>query len=65
MGNQMVMVDSNVDYQTNEAAILVVALAWVLALGSVILAAIILCGWRGAKQVVFDWWHWRVTFYCR
>lgn len=65
MNDQMVIVDSSAADHINESPILVVGLAWVLALGSVVIAALILCGWRGAKQVAFDWLHWKATFYCR
>jgi len=65
MSDQLVLVDQRVDYQVKEAAIIVAALVWVLALGSVVLAALILCGWKGAKQVAFDWLHMKATFYCR
>jgi hypothetical protein len=65
VGNSMITADHSVDYQLKESAIIVVALAWVLALGSVVLAAIILCGWRGAKTVAFDYRHFKVTFWCR
>lgn len=65
MSNQMVMVDSDANYSINEAATVAVALFWVIGLGSVLLASIILCGWRGAKQVTFDWMRLKATFYCR
>ncbi len=65
VGKSMIKADRSVEYHLKEAAIIIVALAWVLALGSVVLAAIILCGWRGAKTVSFDWRHWKATFWCR
>ncbi len=65
MGETMVWADNSVEYQVKEAAIVIVALAWVLALASVALAALIICGWKGAKRVDFDWRHLKVTFYCR
>ena len=52
-------------YEVKEAAVLVVALAWVIMLGSSVVAAIILCGWKGAKSVAMDWIHMRATFTCR
>lgn len=59
------MLDTSGAYNSKEAAVLVAALAWVIALGSVVVAALILCGWRGARQVAFDWLHMKATFYCR
>lgn len=52
-------------YAVKEAAVMVVALAWVIMLGSSVVAAIILCGWKGAKSVAMDWIHMRATFTCR
>ena len=65
MGQSMVVADNSVEYQLKEGAIVVAALVWVLVLGSVVVAAWILCGWRGAKRVEFDWRHWVAKFYCR
>lgn len=65
MSQAMVLSDNSVNYKANEAAVIVAALAFVLVLGSVSLAAIMICGWRGARQVAFDWMHMKVTFYCR
>lgn len=42
-----------------------VALAWVIMIGSSTAAAIILCGWRGAKSIQMDWKTMRATFICR
>lgn len=65
MSDQMLIADSSVDYNINEAAVVVVALGWVFGLASILAAAIILCGWRGARQVTFDWIRLKATFYCR
>lgn len=66
MDRTMVLTDpTQYQLKIKEGSVIVVALAWVLALGSVVLAALILCGWHGAKKVVFDWRHFRVWFYCR
>lgn len=65
MGNSGVLADSSVDYDVKEAAIIVAATAWVIAIGSVAIAALVICGWKGAKSVVIDWLHGKATFMCR
>ena len=65
MGNSGVLADSSVDYDAKEAAIIVAATAWVIAIGSVAIAALMICGWKGAKRVVIDWLHGKATFMCR
>ena len=65
MTHSLIRTDSRVAYQPKEAAVLVVGLAWVLMLGSSALAAIIVCGWRGAKSITMDWIRMRATFTCR
>lgn len=65
MSSSMILADSSTAYDTKEAAVVIAAAAWVVALGSVVLAAWILCGWRGAKSVAMDWLHGKVTFNCR
>ncbi|MBI4034573.1 hypothetical protein HY380_01600 [Candidatus Saccharibacteria bacterium] len=65
MTQTMVLADHSADYQLKEGAIIVAALIWVLMLGSTVIAAWILCGWRGAKHVEFSWKLWQAKFYCR
>lgn len=65
MSNAMIVADQSVVYDANEGAMVVAAAAWVIALGSVVVAAWIVCGWRGAKNVAMDWMHGKVTFNCR
>lgn len=65
MNSALVAVDTSVQYEVREAAIIVAVLAWVLALGGVVIASIVLCGWRGSKQVIMDWFHGKATFVCR
>lgn len=65
MGSSLIMADNTVQYDAKEAAILVAALAWVIVMGSVVVAAYVICGWRGAKNVAIDWFHGRATFTCR
>ena len=65
MTAQMIAADSSVEYEVKEVVALVAALAFVIAVGGVAIAAIIICGWRGAQSVIMDWLHGRVTFVCR
>lgn len=65
MSSQMIVADPAVRYEPKEAAVMVAALAWVIGLTSVSLAALIICGWRGAKSVALDWLKMRATFNCR
>ena len=65
MTTNLITADQSAPYQIKEGAVIIVALAWVLVLGSVVVAAWILCGWRGAKSVSFSWRLWRATFVCR
>jgi len=65
MSDQMIVADSSIDYQVKEAAVIVAALGFVLALGGVVIAAWILCGWRGAKSVSVEWLKGKATFSCR
>lgn len=65
MNGQLVLVDSSVDYRTKEAAVIVAALAWVIALGGVAAFAIMVCGWRNTKSIATDWMRGKVTVVCR
>jgi hypothetical protein len=65
MSNYMIEADTRTEYEVQEFAIIVSALAFVIAVGGVAVAAIIICGWRGAHSVILDWMHGRATFNCR
>ena len=65
MNNALIVADNNVQYAPKEGVILAVAAAWVIMIGSSTLAAIILCGWRGAKSINMDWKRMRAVFVCR
>lgn len=46
---------ANLDsYTVNEAGPIIVALAFIIAVGGMTAAAIILCGWKGAKTMGFN-----------
>lgn len=57
--------DSLVDYSNKEAGPIILALAFVLALGGVSAAAIIICGWGRVKSVGVNWSRRSVEILCR
>lgn len=61
----LVITDPRVDYRFSEVGPIIVALAFVIAVGGMTAAAIILCGWRGAKSMGFNWTQKRVEIVCR
>lgn len=65
MTGSLIIPDMSVGTQPKEAAVFVVALAWVIMIGSGAGAAILICGWKGAKNVILDWIRMRATFSCR
>jgi hypothetical protein len=65
MTASMIAADPTADYEPKEVAIIVAALAFLIAVGGVALAAVIICGWKGAQSVNIDWIHGRATFACR
>ena len=65
MVDSLVKADSSVDYSIKEGVVVAVALVWVLMIGSSTAAAIILCGWKGAKSISMDWRNMRASFNCR
>ncbi len=65
MNNSIIIADPFHRYETKESAVIVAALAWVIIVGSTGLAAIIICGWRGAKSIELDWKNAKATFKCR
>lgn len=65
MRSQLITADSSVGYDIQEVGPIIAALAFVMVIGSVAMASIAICGWRGAKSVALDWLHMKATFYCR
>jgi hypothetical protein len=61
----LIITDPSVDYRFSEVGPIIVALAFVIAVGGMTAAAIILCGWRGAKSMGFNWTQKRVEIVCR
>lgn len=65
MQQNLITPDQLVDYSTKEAGPIVLALAFVLALGGVSAAAIIICGWGHVKSVGVNWSRKSVEILCR
>lgn len=65
MSTQMVVADSAIDYSAKEVGPIVLALAFVIALGGMAAATILVCGWRGARSVAASWFHGKITIVCR
>lgn len=65
MPESLITLDRTVDYSTKEFGPIVVALAFVIGLGGMTAAAIILCGWHGAKSMGVNWTQKRVEIVCR
>lgn len=65
MHHSIITPDSLVDYSSKEAGPIVLALAFVLALGGVTAAAIIICGWGRVKSVGVNWSRRSVEILCR
>ncbi len=57
--------DSLVEYSTKEAGPIILALAFIIGVGGVTAATIILCGWRGAKTVGFNTTRKVIEIVCR
>lgn len=61
----LVITNSTVDYSTKESGPIVLALAFVIALGGVTAAAIVVCGWGRIKSVSVSWSRKSVEILCR
>ncbi len=65
MLQSLITPDRAVDYSTKAFGPIVVALAFVIGVGGMTAAAIILCGWHGAKSMGINWAQKRVEILCR
>ena len=52
-------------YATKEAGPIIIALAFVIAVGGITIAAIIICGWGKIKHVGVNWVHKKVEIVCK
>jgi hypothetical protein len=65
MHTSLIAADQMTDYSTKEAGPIIVALAFVIAMGGMAAAAIVICGWRGTKSMGINWIHKKVEIVCR
>jgi hypothetical protein len=65
MIQSLITPDRAVDYSIKAFGPIIVALAFVIGVGGVVAAAILLCGWRGTKSIGFNWSQKRVEILCR
>jgi len=61
----LITTDQVADYGAKEVGPIIIALAFVIAAGGMTVAAIILCGWRGAKSMGVNLTQKRVEIVCR
>lgn len=52
-------------YSLKEAGPIIVALGFVIALGGVTAAAIVMCGWGHVKSAGINWSKWTAEIVCR
>ena len=65
MQSSLIEAGSLTEYGTKEFGPIVVAFAFIIAIGGMTAAAIVLCGWRGAKSMGVNLAQRRVEFVCR
>ena len=65
MHSELIAADRLVDYSAKEAGPIIVALAFVIAVGGFVAAAVILCGWRKTSRIGVNWIHKKVEIVCR
>jgi len=65
MQTSLIAADRLADYSTKEFGPIILALAFVIAVGGTVAATIILCGWHGAKSVAVSLAQRRVEIVCR
>lgn len=65
MIQSLITPDRAVAYSTKEFGPIAVALAFVIGVGGMTAAAIILCGWHGAKTMSINWAQRKVEIVCR
>ena len=63
--SQLIQADSTATYSPNEAAVIVVAAAWVIAVGGLALAAIYMCGWGHVRSATMNFWKGQANITCK
>jgi len=61
----LINLDPASEYGLQEVGPIIVALGFVIALGGVTAAAIILCGWGHVKSAGINWSKWTAEIVCR
>jgi hypothetical protein len=61
----LITVDQVANYSSKEVGPIIVALAFVIGLGGMTAAAVVLCGWRGTKSMGVNWTQKRGEIVCR
>lgn len=61
----LVSIDQVANYSSKEVGPIIVALAFVIAMGGMTAAAVVICGWRGTKSMGINWTQKRVEIVCR
>jgi hypothetical protein len=65
MQNSLITADAAGTYSSKEFGPIILALAFVIALGGLTAAAIVMCGWRGAKSMGMNLAQRQVAIVCR
>ncbi len=65
MDQTLISLHSPIDLFSKEYGPIVIALAWVLAVGGITAAAIIICGWGHVKSAGINWSKWSAEIVCR
>lgn len=65
MQNSLITADPHIEYTNNEVGPIVVALAFVIAVGGLAAAAILICGWQKIKSVGVNVSQKRVEIICQ
>ncbi|HEX6258962.1 MAG TPA: hypothetical protein VFZ48_05780 [Candidatus Saccharimonadales bacterium] len=65
MTKSLFVPDQNIQYSMKEGGPIVVAVAFLMILGGVAAAAIVICGWNRVKSVGVDWKRGTASIVCR
>lgn len=63
--DSLIVANPSSTYGVHEAGPIVVALGFVIAVGGITAAAIIICGWGRVKSVGINWSRWTAEIACR
>ncbi len=63
--NQLLILDTASNQALKEAGPLIIALGFIIALGGITAAAIIICGWGHIRSTSINWSKWSAEIVCR